>query len=89
MSMHACWSYIILNTIIILYGNKSPSGTVWLVCTNSSLAQNADESPNKLHAGWARVSHKEHHRGDEFHVILRARIDRDGDVEVSPWKVAS
>lgn len=39
--------------------------------------------------GWVRVSHKEHHRDGEFHVILRERIGRDGDVEVSPGKVAS
>lgn len=80
MNMHACWSYIILNIIIVLYGNRSPSGTVWLVRTYKPF------SSTKC---WVRVSHKEHHRGDEFHVILRERIGRDGDVEVSPGKVAS
>lgn len=73
---------------IFLYGNKSPSGTVWLVCTNSSLAQRlTSHQTNCMQAG--RESVTGHHRGDEFHVIRRGRTGRDGDVEASLWEAAS
>lgn len=43
--------------------------TVLLVYTNSSVAQNADKPQKKVHAVWARVSHKELRGNDGFHVI--------------------